>query len=239
MIADCLAPFESYVSNPAFLASFALSLLYLTVLSFGSQMTTYLLTVGFTSLHISLMRLVAVALELLATCAAPILMRRIGAVRSGLWFVNEQLISIAISIGLFSMLDTNTMLAAGVLVIGVTLSRTGLWGFDLCVQYLVQEDAPEGSRGSFSATEAGLQNFFELISFATTMIFYKPELFKIPIYISSGAIAISAACFAGFVRQKRGHLLHTSRCLERKGGKRYNVLPTIEEEEIEESAYQE
>jgi iron-regulated transporter 1 len=239
MIADCLEPFESYVSNPAFLASFSLSLLYLTVLSFGSQMTTYLLTVGFTSVHISVMRLVAVALELLATCAAPIMMRKIGAVRSGLWFINEQLISIAISIGLFSMLDTKTKLAAGVLVIGVTLSRTGLWGFDLCVQYLVQEDAPEASRGSFSAIEAGLQNFFELISFATTMIFYKPEVFKIPIYISSGAIAISAACFAGFVRQKRGHLLHTSKCLERKGRKKYKVLPTIEEEDLDESGYQE
>lgn len=42
---SCLAPLQSYVSNPAFLASFSLSLLYLTVLSFGSQMTTYLLTV--------------------------------------------------------------------------------------------------------------------------------------------------------------------------------------------------
>ncbi|PSN71626.1 hypothetical protein BS50DRAFT_569285 [Corynespora cassiicola Philippines] len=227
---ETVRPWLDYVRNPAFLASFSLSLLYLTVLSFGSQMTTYLLTIGFTSLNVSVMRLVAVALELSATCAAPALMRKIGAVRSGLWFINEQLMSIALAIGLFSSLNSQSKLAGGALIIGVSLSRLGLWGFDLCVQYLVQEDAPEGSRGSFSAIEMALQNLFELISFATTMIFYRPEDFKYPIYISAGAIALSAACFAGFVRRKRGHLLHTSKCLKRSDKTKYNVLPTIEEE---------
>ena len=231
-----LAPWQSYISNPAFLASFSLSLLYLTVLSFASQMTTYLLSVGFKSIHVSLMRLVAVTLELVATCAAPVLMRRIGAVRSGLWFINEQLLSIAIFIGLYTFLGTETRLAAAALVTGVIISRTGLWGFDLCVQYLVQEDAPEDSRGSFSATEAAVQNFFELISFGVTMIFHRPEEFRIPVYISAGTLAVSAACFAAFVRQKRGHLLHTSRCFRREGKRMYEVLPTIEEEEMEELA---
>jgi iron-regulated transporter 1 len=230
-----LAPYRDYITNPAFLASFSLSLLYLTVLSFASQMTTYLLTLGFTSTHVSMMRLVSVILELSATVAAPWLMNKIGAVRAGLWFINEQLLSIALAIGLYHLfpIPTAPMLAGGALVIGVCLSRLGLWGFDLSVQYLVQEDAPPASRGSFSAIEMSLQNLFELLSFATTMIWYKPQDFFIPIYISAGAIASSAACFAGFVRQKRGHLLHTDRCLKRmgRGGKKmYQVLPTIEEE---------
>lgn len=226
-------PWKDYVQNPAFLASFSLSLLYLTVLSFASQMTTYLMTLGFTSTHVSIMRLASVALELSATCAAPWLMNHIGAVRSGLWFINEQLLSIALAIGLFLMYMEKPLLAGAALVAGVALSRLGLWGFDLSVQYLVQEEAPEATRGSFSAIEMSLQNFFELLSFTTTIIFYRPEDFKIPIYISAGAIAASAACFAAFVRQKRGHLLHTDRCLRRVGGKakaKYHVLPTIEEE---------
>ncbi|KAF2268231.1 hypothetical protein CC78DRAFT_17759 [Lojkania enalia] len=225
-----LRPWKEYITNSAFLASFALSILYLTVLSFASQMTTYLLTLGFTSVHISVMRLVAVLLELAATCAAPILMSKIGAVRSGLWFVNEQFISIALAVGLYSAVNSQTKLAGMALVLGVTLSRIGLWGFDLCVQYLVQEDIPESSRGSFSAVEAALQNLFELTSFATTMIFHRPEEFKYPIYISVGAIAVSAVCFAAFVRQRRGHLLHTSRCFKRERKMKYTVLPTIEEE---------
>jgi iron-regulated transporter 1 len=232
-ITDNIRPWTAYFQNPAFLASFSLSLLYLTVLSFASQMTTYLLTLGFTSAHVSVMRLVAVILELSATCAAPLLMNKIGAVRSGLWFINEQLVSIVLAISFFAATTSQThlKLAGLALVAGVALSRLGLWGFDLCVQYLVQEDAPEATRGSFSAIEMSLQNFFELLSFATTMIFYRPEDFKYPIYISAGAVALSAACFAGFVRQKRGHLLHTSKCLKRAGKSgRYQILPTIAEE---------
>jgi len=232
-IKDNVRPWRDYFQNPAFLASFSLSLLYLTVLSFASQMTTYLLTLGFTSTHVSIMRLVAVILELSATCAAPLLMSKVGAVRSGLWFINEQLFSIILAISFFAAMtsETHLKLAGLALVAGVALSRLGLWGFDLCVQYLVQEDAPEASRGSFSAIEMSLQNFFELLSFATTMIFYRPEDFKYPVYISAGAVALSAACFAGFVRQKRGHLLHTSKCLRRMGKSgKYQILPTIAEE---------
>jgi iron-regulated transporter 1 len=233
-ITSHLQPYRAYVENPAFLASFSLSLLYLTVLSFASQMTTYLLTLGFTSTHVSIMRLVSVILELSATVAAPWLMSKIGAVRAGLWFINEQVLAIGLAIGLFHVFPTSTapMLAGAALVLGVCLSRLGLWGFDLSVQYLVQEDAPPASRGSFSAIEMSLQNLFELLSFATTMVWYRPQDFTIPILISAGAIVSSAACFAGFVRQKRGHLLHTDRCLKRMGGKKrmYQVLPTIEEE---------
>ncbi|ORY14215.1 Ferroporti-1 [Clohesyomyces aquaticus] len=229
-LSDAISPYKEYVLNPAFLASLSLSLLYLTVLSFASQMTTYLLSLGFTSLHISLMRLVAVVLELSATCAAPVLMGRIGATRSGLWFINEQLLSVLFAAGLFFSFTSQDKLTGAVLVIGVTLSRLGLFGFDLCVQYLVQEDAPEATRGSFSAVEAALQNMFELISFAITMIFHRPDQFKIPILVSASAVAVSAVCFAGFVRHKRGHLLHTSKCFKRAGKGEYHVLPTIEEE---------
>ncbi|KAF2017624.1 hypothetical protein BU24DRAFT_420667 [Aaosphaeria arxii CBS 175.79] len=229
-IVRALRPWKDYFWNPAFLASFSLSLLYLTVLSFASQMTTYLLTLGYTSFHVSTMRLAAVALELTATCAAPTLMRKIGAVRSGLWFVNEQLIAIALALVWFTALDFHTRLAGLALAAGVALSRVGLWGFDLSVQYLVQEDAPEATRGSFSAVEAALQNFFELVSFAITMIFHRPEQFQIPVFISAGAVALSATCFARFVRQKRGHFLHTSKCFRREGKLKYQVLPTIEEE---------
>ncbi|KAF2713993.1 iron transporter [Pleomassaria siparia CBS 279.74] len=229
-VCDFFRPYKDYFHNPAFLASFSLSLLYLTVLSFGSQMTTYLLTLNFTALHISAMRLVAVILELSATCAAPMLMKKIGPVRSGLWFVNEQLIAVVLAVSLFSAVNTQTRLAAAALIFGVTLSRLGLWGFDLCVQFLVQEDAPTECRGSFSTVEVALQSVFELISFAMTMIFSRPEDFKYPIYISATAIAISAACFAGFVRRKRGHLLHASKCFKREDKRKYHVLPTIEEE---------
>ncbi|KAJ4292722.1 hypothetical protein N0V90_009385 [Kalmusia sp. IMI 367209] len=195
-----LQSWKSYALNPAFLASFSLALLYFTVLGFGSQLTTYLLTLGFTSLHISGMRLVSVILELSATCAAPVLMRRIGAVRAGLWFINSQLICTALAIGMFTLSNSQTQTAGLALVAGVALSRLGLWGFDLCVQYLVQEDAPEATRGSFSAVEASLQNLFELCSFAATMIWSRPEQFRYPVWVSGGVVAVLG-------KEERGKIL--------------------------------
>jgi len=56
-----------------------------------------------------------------------------------------------------------------------------------------------------------LQNVFELLSFATTIIFPRPEQFKYPVLISYGAIVLAVICFAGYVRKERGHLLHLSK----------------------------
>lgn len=132
-------PWSEYVASPVFLASFALSLLYLTVLSFGATMVTYLLESGFSSLEVSFMRIGSVAAELSGTWTAPRIMNKIGPIRSGLWFLNWQLCCVAGATAAFVIWDSNFKLVAGSLVVGVALSRIGLWGFDLSVQFLVQE----------------------------------------------------------------------------------------------------
>ena len=64
-----------------------------------------------------------------------------------------------------------------------------------------------------------LQNIFEMLSFGSTIVWSQPEQFQYPVLISSGAVAVAAACFAAYVRKERGHLLHRSRCL---GGDKVN-----------------
>lgn len=85
------------------------------------------------------MRLAAVAVELSATCLAPMLMARIGATRSGLWFINWQLLCVSAAVTVFMALGGVGKVAGASLMGGVIGSRLGLWGFDLSVQYLVQE----------------------------------------------------------------------------------------------------
>lgn len=136
---ESLAPWQEFARSRVFLASLALSLLYLTVLSFGATMVTYLLHSGFTSLEVSYMRIGSVAAELSGTWIAPIIMQRIGPIRSGLWFLNWQFCCVAGAAAAYVPWDSNSKLVAGCLVIGVALSRIGLWGFDLSVQFLVQE----------------------------------------------------------------------------------------------------
>lgn len=138
-VPETLAPWKEYIASPVFLASFALSLLYLTVLSFGATMTTYLLDTGFTSLQVSYMRIGAVAAEISGTWTAPIIMNRIGPIRSGLWFLNWQFVCVAGAAVAFVAWDSSSRFVAGTLIAGVALSRVGLWGFDLSVQFLVQE----------------------------------------------------------------------------------------------------
>ncbi|POR31465.1 Solute carrier family 40 member 1, partial [Tolypocladium paradoxum] len=75
---NALLPLSSlpfYARHPALLPSLALALLYLTVLSFSGQMITFLLSVGYTPLHVGVARTASTAVELAATWAAPRLVR--------------------------------------------------------------------------------------------------------------------------------------------------------------------
>lgn len=127
-----------YTQHSVFIPSIALSLLYFTVLSFSGQMVAYLLSVGYTSTHIGLVRTFSVAFEMSATWLAPLAMDKIGPTRAGLWFINWQAVCIVVAVSLFWGAELPFLAASG-LVVGVIASRIGLWGFDLCVQIIIQE----------------------------------------------------------------------------------------------------
>lgn len=141
----CLAQIQSiykslsnYSHHPVFPPSMALCLLYLTVLSFSGQMVTYILSVGLSSAQIGVLRTLSTAIELSATWLAPIAMNRVGPLRGGLWFINWQIACIVGATGFFWIMPTPLFAALG-LVVGIISSRVGLWGFDLCVQIIIQE----------------------------------------------------------------------------------------------------
>jgi solute carrier family 40 (iron-regulated transporter), member 1 len=135
---DTASQVYQYFRHDAFRASFAGALLYMTVLSFSGQMTTYLLTAGYNSFHIAATRTISVSFEISATWLAPCVMTRIGPVRSGIWFLNWQLLCLAGGITTF-WFTKSSIVAASSLVVGTILSRIGLWGFDLSSQVIVQE----------------------------------------------------------------------------------------------------
>lgn len=129
---------SDYIRHPVFLPSMALCLLYFTVLSFSGQMVTYLLSVGLSSAQIGVLRTLSTAIEISATWLAPIAMNRVGPLRGGLWFINWQIMCLAGAFSFFSVVRAPSVAAFG-LVVGVIASRVGLWGFDLCVQIIIQE----------------------------------------------------------------------------------------------------
>ena len=180
-------------------------------------MVTYLLTLPFTSTQIGLMRTLSVTSEMSATWLAPIAMNRIGPLRAGLWSINWQMLTCGAAVALFCTLPHPTISAAA-LAIGVILSRVGLWSFDISVQIIVQKGVEPSERGSFSSMEASVQNFFELCSWASTIVFTNSEEFRWPALMSGVAVMVAAVFYASFVRAQRGHLVHWSRCMGEKGG---------------------
>ena len=129
---------RAYIKHEAFQPSLALCFLYFTVLSFAGQMVAFLVSVDYTSTHIGLMRTAAVIVELSATWVTPLVIARIGPVRTGLWSINYQLCCLVPSVGLFWAVK-DAHIAVSALILGVILSRVGLWGFDLSAQIIVQE----------------------------------------------------------------------------------------------------
>lgn len=210
-----LSQLKAYSESHAFLPSFSLSLLYLTVLSFSGQMVTYLFTLQqphFTSIDIGILRTIATVLEISATFLAPVLINRLGAVRAGIWSLSWQCLFLTPGVFLFWVELNSPALTTCLLITSVIFSRICLWSFDLTAQLQVQNSIDASQRGSFSATESSLQNFFELCAFAMTIVWSRPEQFRYPATISLGAVYIAAGCYARYVRKERGHLLHVPCC---------------------------
>lgn len=100
-----------------------------------------------------------------------------------------------------------------------------------CLQEVEQQD-----RGTFSSQEFALQNIFEMLAFASTIVFPRPSQFKFPATISAIAVGLSGVLFAMFVRSRRGHLIHLCRCIDRHEMKKdhhhwWQRVPDDDEEE--------
>lgn len=195
-------------------------------------MTTYLISAGYNSFIIALVRTVAVVFELSSTWIAPRLMKRTLPARVGMWFLSWQMLWLGAAV-VFFWAEPRPIVAASWLVVGTIFSRIGLWGYDLCAQFIVQEvrcnleslywsvsnmiqEVQGNYRGSFSSTEASLQNAFELISYVSTIIWSRPTQFRYPVLISAVATYLSGFLFGKFLRQRRRHLVHMPECIQRR-----------------------
>ncbi|KAF7328398.1 Solute carrier family 40 protein [Mycena venus] len=178
-----------YLKHPAFLPSFSLSLLYLTVLSFSGQMITYLISVGYTSLYVGLARTISTVFELSATWIAPRLMKRLGIIRSGIWSLSWQMIWLAAGVSWFF---------GGFSWAGDEFTAP----CDRAGGNIVQ-DSKAKTGGTFSTVESSFQNLFDLLSYATTIIFSRPDQFRWPVVISVAAVYVAGGLYAFFVRKRR------------------------------------
>jgi len=93
----------------------------------------------------------------------------------------------------------------------LSISRLGLWSFDLCVQELDQVLVPAGQQAAFAGTETAFASLFELGQWVLVAILSSPDQFVWVAVLSLAAVALSAAMFAGWHLRLRGHLVHWDR----------------------------
>lgn len=98
-----------------------------------------------------------------------------------------------------------------ILFLSLSLTRLGLWTFDLTTQELTQTRVAPSQRSSFAGTEMSFVAVFELAHWVLAAVFARPEQFRYLAGMSLGAVGAAAGLYAGWVRGRRGHLLHWER----------------------------
>ena len=97
----------------------------------------------------------------------------------------------------------------------LSLSRLGLWTFDLAVQEIIQTRVPPGASSTFAGTEMAFVSFFELAQWILAAVLARPLQFSWLALISLFAITWAGFMYAYWVRKQRGHLMHFHRIKER------------------------
>lgn len=144
---------------------------------------------------------------ILATLAFPPLHRSLGLVSTGAAAVWAQLACLTAALLPQLLLPAAAAAAAGggggdpalpFLLVGLVLSRFGLWGFDLAVNQLVQESVAPEALGAVSGAQSSLQNLAQLLAYSAGVAVWQPEQFALLMAGSVGAVAAAAALYTAF-----------------------------------------
>lgn len=217
-----------YFQQSTLLPGLALALLYFTVLSLGFLMTSFLAWQGMSEATISLFRAAGALSGLMATVVFPALQRcGVGLVGAGVLGVSWQLSCLVAGVapvviaqalaGSQADRPAPSATAPGfvdsghagtlplhllyVLLLGLVLSRFGLWLFDLAVSQLQQELVPETELGAVSGVQASLQSAFEILSFVAGAVVSRPQWFHWLMTGSCGAVLAAAVLYGGYAAQ--------------------------------------
>ncbi|KAG8883840.1 hypothetical protein FRB98_002779 [Tulasnella sp. 332] len=205
---------REFTISPVFPSSLAISLLYLTVLSFDGTLISYLKTHNFQDAFIAGMRGICVATGLFGTFIMPAMEKRLGLVRAGSWAIWGELISlIPVLLSFFIGASHAGMRGPAwnqaLLFGGMAVSRIWLWAFDLCqLKELQTTLADHPRRNSITSLQFALQNVADLLKYILTIILSRPSQFRYAAVVSVASVFAGALSYTAFVKRTRGHVVH-------------------------------
>ena len=178
-----------YIQQNIAAGGLALALLYLNVLSVGELMTAYLVSRGMSLHTLGIWRGISSIVGIFGT-------KVFGCISSKHNLSTASMLSIAfffgcLSVSFGSLFVTNQTVALALLLCGVSISRIGLWSFDLAVSQLIQETVPDRCRGVFGGTQHSLQAFFFALHFVFGLIWSQPDQFFILVSIGYSAVGLA------------------------------------------------
>jgi iron-regulated transporter 1 len=188
-------------------AALSLALLYLTVMSFGTLMTAYLKYSGLKEAELSIYRGFGALSGIAATLVFPTLHKKYGLIITGAAAIWTQLLCLvlaatpAIIISLLNRQGTEqesntpSVLAIRLLVVGLILSRFGLWGFDLAVNQILQETVSSANLGSVNGVQGSLQSLFQMLGYVAGVVIWRPAQFSLLMMGSVAAVGAAAVLF--------------------------------------------
>ncbi|KAF9137720.1 hypothetical protein BG015_002631 [Linnemannia schmuckeri] len=202
--------FREYIHHKTFLITLSIGMLYINVLSFGGTMTSYLTMIGYSNSLLGIMKAVSGAMGVAGTYVEPLLSKRIGNVRTGLWSIWQLALTLSlVLIAIANKAHDMTLTTTSVLLFGgMAASRLGLWMFDLAESLILQEYTSSSHITSVTGWQYSMCNIFDLLQYVLTIVWSDPKVFVVPASISVGVVVAAAGVYTGFVWKDRGHLLH-------------------------------
>ena len=80
--------------------------------------------------------------------------------------------------------DNGSYVSVTLLLVGIILSRMGLWVADLSVHQIFQQRLEDHNRGAISGVQTGLQSFMDLVKFVLVIVLPHPDKFGFLIILS-------------------------------------------------------
>jgi iron-regulated transporter 1 len=187
-LAQIIAGWRSYFSQPIFMSSLTYVLLYFTVLSPGGVMTAYLDFQEMPETLNALFNGLGAVVGLLATFATPYLISKFKLRKTGLFALWSQLAMLIFTIIPFL---TSTTKDTFILPLAIAVSRFGLWTFDLVEVELMQTYVADVERATVSGVEYSMTNLISVLAFGMGIVVPDPKHFIYLVIASISVVAIA------------------------------------------------
>lgn len=156
-------------------------------------MTAYLVWRDMSLQSIGIWRGIASLIGLCGTIAYRYSIQIYSVETTGMWSILYQFL--CLTFAYLSLFYENSTYSTLVLVVGVCMSRIGLWTFDLSVTQLFQQHIPEEERGIVGGLQESLYAVFNFTSYSLGIIFAKPQHFAILSFFGYAGVGLAVLCY--------------------------------------------